>query len=299
MNLAQLRALRAVHEAGSVTGAAELLDVTQSAVSHALNSLENELGLRLVVRERTGCRLTEVGRRLIPHAAEALRHVDRFAEEAAAAAGLVTGRLGIGAFPSAHRVLPAFVREFRRLHPAVEVLLWEGTDDEVNEWIERRVVELGVVCGLRPDLHTVPFANDEFLAVLPADHPLAGEPAVSLADLEDDPFLLSGAGCEPLLRDLYRSRGLSLAPAHRVHTMSTLLAMVRENVGVSVIPSLALDERRDGIAAVPLRPPAPRSLLLAARSEQDLSPAARAFLTTIPDGGVTLTAPAEHASAVL
>jgi len=281
MNLAQLRALRAVHEAGSVTAAADLLGVTQSAVSHALNSLEGELGLRLVIRERSGCMLTEVGRRLMPHALEALRHVDRFAEEAAAAAGLVSGRLHLGAFPTACRLLPPFIRRFRKLYPAVEVVLLEGTDGEVGEWIDRRVVELGVVTGPRPDLHTVPLARDEMLAVLALEHPLAGERDVALKELADDPFLLSGGGCEPLIRELYRRDGLAFEPVHRIHEMATLLAMVRENLGVSVVPSLALDGTREDVAALPLRPRAPRTLLLAAPSEANLSPAGAAFLDIV------------------
>ncbi|MDX6742369.1 LysR family transcriptional regulator [Actinocorallia sp. A-T 12471] len=281
MNLAQLRALRAVHEAGSVTGAADLLGVTQSAVSHALTSLENELGMRLVIRERSGCCLTEVGRRLMPHVVGALHHVERFAEEAAAASGLLDGRVRIGAFPSACRVLPRFVRAFRKLHPAVDVVLLEGTDAEVEEWIGTGVIDLGVVSGPRPDLRTVPLAADEFLAVLPSAHPLAAERAVGLADLSDDPFLLSAAGCEPLIRAHYRAVGLDLSPAHRVQRMDTLLAMVREDLGVSVVPSLALPELLDGIRAIPLRPPAPRSLLLAAPADTEPTPAARAFLDAV------------------
>ncbi|MEW9530171.1 LysR family transcriptional regulator [Microbispora sp. NPDC049125] len=287
MNLAQLRALRAVHEAGSVTGAAELLGVTQSAVSHALTSLEKEVGLRLVIRERTGCWVTETGQRLMPHVTEALRHIDRLTEEATAAAGLVTGRLRLGAFPSACRLLPSMIRAFRRLHPAVEVVLFEGTDQEVDEWIDRRVVELGVVTGPRTDLHTVPLADDELLAVLPVGHPLAGEPDVSLTELADDSFLLSSGGCEPLIRSLYRQRGLPLEPAHKIRDMTTLLAMVREDLGVSLVPSLALGDEEGGVATLPLRPRAPRSLLLAARSAADLSPAGKAFLESVPRDAAT------------
>jgi DNA-binding transcriptional LysR family regulator len=259
-----------------------MLDVTQSAVSHALASAETELGVRLVVRDRAGCSLTEAGRRLLPHVREALRHIDRLAEEASAAAGLVSGRLRIGAFTSACHVLPPLIRAFRRRYPAVDVVLLEGTDGEVNEWIGRHVADLGVVTGPRTDLHTVPLADDEMLAVLHAGHPLAGQPAVSLAELADDPFLLSGGGCEPLIRRLYQQQDLPLEPAHRVCEMTTLLAMIRENLGVSIIPSLALSHAGDGTVALPLRPAVPRSLLLAARSAEDLSPAAAAFLRSVP-----------------
>jgi DNA-binding transcriptional LysR family regulator len=82
MNLAQLRALRAVAHRRSVTAAAGELGVTQSAVSHALASLEAELGLRLVVRSRSGCRLTEAGRRLLPGVTGALDLLEAVARTA-------------------------------------------------------------------------------------------------------------------------------------------------------------------------------------------------------------------------
>jgi DNA-binding transcriptional LysR family regulator len=286
MNLAQLRALRAVEEAGSVTGAAALLEVTQSAVSHALTSLESELGLRLVIRERSGCFLTESGRRLLPHALAALWHVDRFAEEAAAASGLATGRLRMGAFPSACQLLPRLIRAFGRRYPAVDVVVLEGTDDEVGSWLADRVIEIGVVTGPRDDLETVPLADDELLAVLPADHPLAGEPDVALTELADDPFILSSGGCAGMIARLYEEQELSLRPAHRVREVATILAMVREDLGVSLIPSLALNAGLDSTVALPLRPVVRRHLLLAALSRDALSPAARAFLDTVEEDTV-------------
>ncbi|POM24921.1 Hydrogen peroxide-inducible genes activator [Actinomadura rubteroloni] len=281
MNLAQLRALRALDEAGSVTGAADLLGVTQSAVSHALTSLETELGTRLAVRDRAGCRLTDAGRRALPHATAALRHVARLAEETAAASGVVRGRLRVGTLPSAARVLAPLVRAYRDLHPDVETILLEGTDDEVSAWLAAAVVDLGVVTAPAGTI-AVPLAADAFVAVMHSAHPLATEAKISLDDLADDPFLISDGGCETLVRRLHRERGVPYKPVHRVREMATLLALVREDIGVSLVPSLALPERPDGIAQVPLAPTAPRILHLAAHDRP--GPAARAFLRTVRRG---------------
>lgn len=282
MNLAQLRALTAIAEAGSVTGGAAALGLTQSAVSHALTSLETELGLRLVLLDRTGSVLTDLGARLLPHATETLRHINLLADEAAGLAGIQQGRLRIGVMPSACQLLPPLLSPFTRQHPAVQVVLLEGSDLEVSAWIDQRTVELGVVTGPRPELDTVPLAHDEMLAVLPTQHPLAGQAEMCLAELADDPFLLSTGGCEPLIRQLYEQQGLPLTPAHRIRDMTTLLAMVREELGVSVVPQLALARSLAGITALPLRPRAPRELLLATRAARDLSPAGRAFTASLP-----------------
>ncbi|MET3803190.1 DNA-binding transcriptional LysR family regulator [Nakamurella sp. UYEF19] len=281
MNLAQLRTFAAVAQTGRITDAAVRLKITQSAVSHALTSLETELGVQLVVRDRTGSTLTDVGRTLLPHAETALRAVDRLADEAAEVTGLQRGRLRLGAFPTACQLLSPLIRAFGRRFPAVQIVLLEGSDTEVGEWIAARVVDLGVVTGPRDDLSTTPLAQDEMLAVFPTGHPLAEQTEVELADLADDPFLLSSGGCEPLIRGLYSAARLPFTPAHHIREMATLLAMVRDDLGVSVVPSFAVDPAPIGLVTVPLRPRVPRHLLLAAPTADQLSPAARAFLTFI------------------
>lgn len=288
MNLAQLRAFAGVASSGSVSDAALDLGLTQSAVSHALASLERELGARLVTRDRNGCQLTDLGARLLPDAAEALRHADRIAEIAAAESGLRSGRLRVGLISSSAGVLLPLIAQFRRRYPGISVTLFEGTDQEVGDWLEQRVVDLGVVTGPRPGLEAVPLAEDEMLAVLPAGHELAGRAAartqgITLADLAGEPFLLSAGGCEPIIRGLHDEHRVPFAPASRVTDMATLIGMVREGLGVSIVPSLSLGAGADGVIALPLRPRAPRSLLLGA-TEAVLRPATRALLSHVAGG---------------
>jgi DNA-binding transcriptional LysR family regulator len=284
VNLAQLRAFVAVAEAGSITGAGSALHLTQSGVSHALASLEAELDAHLIVRQRSGCVVTELGHRLVGHARDAVRAVERLAEEAAAARGEHIGRIRIGAFPSAGQLLPPLVARLRHSHPAVSVTLLEGSDAEVTEWLRAGIVDLAVVASALPGLDVVPLAEDEMLAMLPTDHPLANEPDVGVEDLDDDPFLLSTGGCEPIIKAIYAQAEVQLRPVHRVRDMKTLLAMVSENLGVTIAPSLAVSGARhsqlihQGVVGLPLRPRAIRSLYLASRAEVSLSPAARTLL---------------------
>jgi DNA-binding transcriptional LysR family regulator len=280
MNLAQLRAFTGVAEAGSVSDAAAQLGLTQSAVSHALASLERELGSRLVVRDRAGCSLTQLGARLLPDAADALRLTDRIAEVAAAQGGLRQGRLRVGTIPSASSVLLPLISQFKRRYPGVSVAVFEGGDQEVSSWIEQRTVEVGVVTRPYPGRQTVPLAEDEMLAVVPSGHQLAARESVTVPDLAAEPFLLSAGGCEPIIRRLHDKHQVPLVPVSRVTEMSTLLAMVREGLGVSIIPALSLGTSHDGITAMPLRPRAPRRLLLAV-SDANPGPAARTFLSSV------------------
>ena len=99
-----------------------------------------------------------------------------------------------------------------------------------------------------------------------------------MADLADDSFLLSAGGCEPQIRRMYQEQGIPFQPTHSVQSMPTLLAMIRADIGVSVLPELALGERTDGITVVPLRPLTPRHVVLARRADREPSAATRAFL---------------------
>lgn len=191
-------------------------------------------------------------------------------------------------FPSAAQLLPRLIAELARQLPDVTVVLLEGTDTEVRSWLADRIVDLAVVADLAGPDKPAPFHNgpggtrgallatDRIVAVLDPDHPLAGQPHVELHELADDPLLLSDGGCEPLLRQLYDAAALPLRPARRIRDMATLLAMVREHLGVTLVPDLALGHGH-GLAVVPLAPAAHRRLHLLA-ADNDLPASGRALL---------------------
>jgi DNA-binding transcriptional LysR family regulator len=276
MNLAQLRGFVAVADEGSFTAAATALGLTQSGVSHAVASLERELGLALLSRARDGVTLTAHGRDVLVHAREALRRVDRITEDAAAVAGQHRGRLRLAGVPSACPLLAPLIAAFGHRFPDVDVVLLEGSDNEVADWLRDRVADLGVQVATGQS-DGLPLAEDCMLAVLDRDHPLATQTSLTLADLTDDPFLLSDGGCEPLLQRMYHAAGLTLRPKLRVRDMTTLLALVREQVGVTVVPELSLTDRR-GLAAIPVTPLTYRRLILTPADPRDVGPTARAFL---------------------
>ena len=88
------------------------------------------------------------------------------------------------------RLLPGILATLRARHADVEVALFEGHDEEALGWVRQRAVDVGVVSRAAPDLDTRPLARDELLAVLPAGHALADAPAITLADLAGEPFVL-------------------------------------------------------------------------------------------------------------
>lgn len=286
MTFAQLRILLAVVDHGGFTTAAGRLGMTQPAVSRAIGKLEAEVGFALLDRGRNGLVLTEAGRSAVDHARAALRHHDLLLAEAAAAAGRLSGLLRLASFPTATaRLLPPRIKAFTSRHPGVAVRLFEGTDQEVCDWLRGGAAEIGVVTLPSPGLESIPLAQDEMVAVLPANHDLAAASGgVSLSALSREPFILSTGGCEPIITAAAQRAGTRLNVAFEAREAATILAMVAAALGVSVVPALALPAELGAVVARPLDPPVPRSLGLGVQSFADLSPAALAFLEMAAEG---------------
>lgn len=263
MNFAQLRALVAVAEYGGFTKAAEVLGLTQSAVSHAIAALERELGQALLHRDRSGVVMTAVGQAVLDDARQAVRAEERVAAKAQASGSQLAGELRLGGLPSTNvALLPALQREFCRRHPQARVSLLEGSDEEVLGWTEHGLVDLGCVTEAVGKVEGALLATDEFMAVMDGGHPLAGQNGVAVDDLADDPLITSASGCEPVTEQLFLSAGLPFRPRHRVTQLRTILTMIGLGMGVSIMPSLLLAELPRDVLAVPLRPAVPRRIWL-------------------------------------
>ncbi|MEQ4718448.1 LysR substrate-binding domain-containing protein [Nonomuraea sp. B19D2] len=279
MTLAQLRVLVAVAEHGGFTAAADHTGMSQPAVSRAIATLERELGAALFVRHRDGIALTEAGQAALARARETLRHFDLIRADVAAAAGQITGELRLASLPSATGTLIArLLRAFTDRYPQVRVRLFEGVDDDIREWLHRGAAEVGVVTLPAPGLHTVHLSTHDMVAVLPAGHPLTARPAIALADLSGRPFILTTAGCRPLIMGAAMAAQVRLDIAFEAGGPAAILEMVAAGLGVSIVPTLGLPADLGAVVTRPLEPAMTRSLALAVPSAADCAPAARAFL---------------------
>jgi DNA-binding transcriptional LysR family regulator len=289
MTLAQLQAFVTVIESGSFTTASEVLGITQSAVSHALASLEAELGVILIQRDRAGLSLTDVGQRVILQAREMLARAETIRQEAAATRGLETGKLRLGSLPSiTARFLPGALRIFRQRYPKVEIVLLEGTDQEVRAWIDARMVDIGVVTLPTEGVDVTPIAHDEFLVMVPEAHMLAKHSLIRIESLAHEQFLLCTGGCGPLIHALFDKAKVRFQVQLEVREIAAALAMVQEGMGITIIPEMALPSQLPaGIKALHLQPTAWRHLALAVPSRETMSPAANMFLQQAQQWGLS------------
>jgi DNA-binding transcriptional LysR family regulator len=284
--LSQLELFVALAEAGGFSAAGVRLGISQSSVSHTIKALEQSLGTPLFDRRQSPPTLTEGARRLLPHARAMLAASEALRQEVQAERGLKSGLLRIGSFgpSSSLRLLPGLLRAFALRHPGVEVRVDEESDHVIAQWLTERRIELGFVTLPDDRFDTEPIASDEYVAVLPEQHPLASQADVEARQLHEQPFIASSAGCGDEINDLLRRAGARPRELFRLPQVLSVLGLVQQGLGLSVSVRLALPDAWPGVVYRPFRPVATRHVALAMLDRDALSPAAKVFLALAGGG---------------
>ncbi|WP_248730388.1 LysR family transcriptional regulator [Pseudomonas sp. MWU13-2517] len=281
MTLTQLEIFSLVAELQGFTSAAHRLGISQSAVSHAIRSLEQELGVELLHRHQAEVVLSDIGQQLLGRARAMLGLANTLRQEAADARGMRTGTLRIGSFgpTSSMQLLPKILQGYRAAHPGIEVHIHEGPDRQVIQWLDERRIDVGFVVLPLERFDTFALMQDQMVALLPAEHHLAKCQAVSLEQLCSDPFVLTEAGSTELVSHLFSSAKLSPNVRFRCSQLISTLDAVGRGDGVSVVAEASLPLATDSrYVARPLTPRVPREIGLAVLDQRQSSPATLAFI---------------------
>jgi DNA-binding transcriptional LysR family regulator len=285
MNFSQLQCLVAVVDTGSFTEAAYSVNLTQSAISHAVIALERELGIQLLDRNRKGkVALTSVGDSILPHARALLASAAAIEQEAQAACGEVMGKLRLGHMESiiAPQMLAGLLTRFRAAYPEIEVILFEGAMQEVGEWIEQNIVDVGFVVLPAGELESILIATDELCVLLAAENPLAGKRSATPEELRHEGFVMEKTRCSISLLQRAGLEQTRSGPLIRYQASgsATIQAMVREGLGITLVPRMTLPEKLEGMVALSLDPVPELPIGLAVRSQKLASRNARLFMQT-------------------
>jgi len=214
MDTRQLAAFCAVVERKSFSQAADLLGISQPAVSLQIRSLEERLGTQLIDRSGRRVEPTEAGNRLYRGAQRLLALEGQLLEDVVADEGPLHGRLELGASSGpGETVLPVLLGEFQREHPDVHVALAVHDTQTIVDLVARRELELGVVGASRRHRGVTfePFFRDEVILVCPPGHGFAGR-TITLEELKAEPLILmqEGAGVRQVIEDELRHAGVRL-----------------------------------------------------------------------------------------
>ncbi|MEO0769424.1 MAG: LysR family transcriptional regulator [Cyanobacteria bacterium J06649_4] len=241
MNIFQLEVLDAVVEHGTFSDAALALEVSQSAVSRAIASLEAELGVPLLTRGRSGAKLTPVGDRIIQHTRAILSSRELIDYEVNLEKGLYKSRLRIAAFRSAAtHLLPVNIARFRNRFPYVEIVIVELDPAGVEQSLRGGQSDIGLIPLPRSEeFNTLEIAQDEYVVLLPKTDPPPPKKLTWEALSAYSFILFNYAECTSAVRDHWAKWGQSLEVGYVVKEDSTIVSMVAQGLGAAILPRLA------------------------------------------------------------
>jgi DNA-binding transcriptional LysR family regulator len=295
----RLQLLREVARRGTITAAADAMDVTPSAVSQQLRILEAEAGIPLLERHGRRVRLTDAGERLVRHADTITAAIAAAESDLAGARDGVSGTLRVAAFPTAARaILPIAIARLGARHPGIRVNLRDLETRESLAALGTDAVDVAIVdeydevTRIREQgLDLIALARDPIRVAMPAGRARAGAGAgVALADLRDEPWIMdtetssihqavsracATAGFEPVVRANCKDYGV-------------IVALVEAGLGIAMLPGLALLDRPIAATVLPIDPPLERRLSIAVKPARRRHPAVAAMVDELLDAGRTI-----------
>lgn len=300
MTLQRFRLLVALADAGSVTAAARAAGISQPALSQQLRLIERHYGFPLVMRAGRRVVLTQSARQAVDYA----RRIVRLAEESERAARevveLEAGRLTVGATATVGTyVVPGALAEFHRRFPGIEFRLRLGALAEVERWVMRGDVDLGVVGqgAARAAAAVTPFRRDELVAVAAPGHPLVAVARLDGAALAAYPLIVRepASGTRRTLERALAAAGLALKVQFELPSTEAILRSVAAGLGASVVSGLAAGEAPLGlrlrvrrVAGLDLS----RYLAVMQAPDVEPGPAAREFIALLERGATPPAVPA-------
>jgi len=272
-------------ELKSLTKAARALGYTQSGITHMLQSLEDEVGMYLLHRDRSGVRMTAEGELLLPYFMEICNSERNLENKIRDIMEMDTGLIRIGTFTSVSvQWLPYIIKEFLEDFPKIEFEVMYGEYAQIEKWIMEGRVDCGFIrLPAKQKLETVFLKEDELVAVLPPGHPLAKEMSFPVAALEGYPFAMMDEGEDYEVEGLLDHFHVQPEIRFTARDDHTIVAMVASGLCISIMPELVLQRMPYDIVKKSFPEKVQRQLGIAFKNDKTLSSAARRFIDYVID----------------
>ena len=282
MELDQLRSFVAVAEVRSFTRAAALAHLTQPAISRQIARLEGELGVRLFERYGRRVECTPDGKLLLPMAKAIVTRADDATRMMREHAGMVSSRVRVGSTGTVFgHLLSPILASFIKTYPKIHLDLVERDDTLLEEGVFNGELDCAIITAWGSSRAAVMhLLTEEILLVVRADHRVAREQIVSLADLAEEPFLFPGHSLNTtnLLMDACRHAGFEPKVPYRANYLELSKALVRQGLGLALLPKMFIPkDQLSGLVAIPLKEHLTRDLELIYSNERPLAVAARSL----------------------
>lgn len=284
MDIKKCKLFALTAETGKISRTAELTGYTQSGVSHILKSFEKEVGITLFKRDRYGVHLTPLGADLLVYVKRYLaenEHLEQFIYDLH---GLEVGSITIGTFTSVSiACLPEILKTFNESHPNIEIIIKEGGTDDMENWVSDMEVDLAFYSRqprFRYDF--IHLTDDPIVAVLPPAYSVSSDKkSFPVRDFSGKPFILSETGIDHDINRILTTTKVQPNILFSSKEDSTILAMVEQGLGLSILPSLSCTARPGTYQQLPLDPNFSRDLGIAIRSLNNAPPIVRSFIYAV------------------
>lgn len=278
-----IRAFLAVANSGSFAKAATELNLSPSALTVQIQQLEEWLGVTLLERSPRQVSLTAAGQNNRGPMEKLLLDLDNIVSGSRDQAALRRGVVTIAALPSlCSGALPPILKAFRDQFPGVEVRLRDVVAQRIDALVREGEVDFGL--GVRARMgHGLDFQVvmvDRLSLFVPFDHPLAKRHSITLSELSGEPIILTGrdSSVRERVEQLFSDGGLTLTPGLEANYMSTVMALVRQGLGMTLLPESADEGRGDLVQVRIEHGGVNREIGLISRAGFGLSPAAQRFV---------------------
>ncbi len=269
-----------VVELGNITRAAEALNYTQSGVSHAIAALEKETGFALFRRSSNGVTLTDNGKQILERVQSLVNQQRSLAQTIANINHNVAGTIRVGTFTSvSSQWLPGIIRSFQERYPLVDFELLDGNYDEIMEWITQGKIDCGFLTAPVPEtLSFLPLKQDPLMVLMEPGHPLTHKETLSLEDIIKEPFIMPIKGSDNDIRAVLKDTGSTPKVKYTLNDDISVMAMVANGFGISIMPELIIRNVTFPMAMRPLDPPQYRNIGIVSLPVNAVTIVARAFL---------------------
>ncbi|MFF5994052.1 LysR family transcriptional regulator [Lysinibacillus sp. KU-BSD001] len=251
--IVQYEIFKVLVETKSFSKTAIKLNMTQSAVSHAIKSLEKEWGLLLFHRNTNYVRLTSDGQQLLHSILQILHWQEQLTNELSTIKNVMGGTIKIGVLPSIEmNWLPSILKYFHAHYPDVELQVYQSNYDQLEDWVLDETIDLAF--SIQPSKTNFDFKkiqDDELLCILPASHPLGNQPSIRLTQLKNEQWVMPKKSIDRNVNSLIYSNHLHPTIMYESDLDHALLAMVEQGVGITIMPKLLLYNIPLSISCIP------------------------------------------------
>lgn len=274
-----------VVETGNITKAAEVLNYTQSGVSHAISALEKEVGFSLFIRSNNGVVLTDNGQRILGAIQGLVNEQRNFEQIVASINHVVKGTIRIGTFTSVSaQWLPKIIRSFQKRYPLVEFELLDANYANIISWIIQGKLDCGFLTApVSEELSFIPLMRDPMMVLMCKDHPLAEQKELTLETIIKEPFILPVKGCDNDIQTVFKDSSKPFNVKYALNDDISVMAMVEEGFGICILPELMTKNFIFDLEIRPLNPPKYRTIGIASRPLNCVSLVTKTFLEFLND----------------